>query len=140
MTVDEARSRLKDAGLRCTSCRVAVLQNLSTRPTPASHSEIAEDLVPAGFDKTTVYRCLVEIAEAGLAVRLDLGDHVWRFEMLSNEADAHAEHPHFMCIDCGKVECMPTLNVKISPTKSPRKKLYADITEVILKGHCLNCA
>lgn len=143
LSVSAARQLAREAGLRCTSCRVAVLQHLAESPSPTTHAELADVLVPAGFDKSTVYRCLVELSEAGVISRLDLGDHVWRFEIRTGgqpKQDEHgsAEHPHFMCLDCGKVTCLPDVDVRIAPVKG-RKAVLGDITEVLLKGHCAAC-
>lgn len=144
LSVAAARQLTREAGLRSTSCRVAVLQHLAESPSPTSHAELAEVLVPAGYDKSTVYRCLVELAEAGVISRLDLGDHVWRFEIRTGgqpapDDHASAEHPHFMCLDCGKVTCLPDFDVRISPAKGRKTSSLGDITEVLLKGHCAAC-
>ena len=63
MSMDEARATLRGSKLRCTSCRLAVLRHLSTATSPLSHSELAEQLVPRGYDKSTIYRSLVEMSE-----------------------------------------------------------------------------
>ena len=143
LSVSAARELVRGAGLRCTTCRVAVLQHLAESASPISHADLADVLVPAGYDKSTVYRCLVELAEAGIISRLDLGDHVWRFELRSGQDEtaehAGAEHPHFMCLDCGKVTCLPEIEVKIVPTGSKKPALMGDVTEVFLKGHCTEC-
>jgi Fur family ferric uptake transcriptional regulator len=137
ISLDVAREMIRSAKLRCTSCRIAVLQHLSTADHPISHNDVADALVPLGFDKSTIYRCLIEMADANLLARLDLGDHVWRFEMLTAGDDGNVDHPHFMCLDCGKVSCLPDVKVRITPTKS--SAAGADITEVLLKGHCAAC-
>lgn len=137
LSLDEARNILRESNLRCTSCRIAVLQSLSGATSPVTHNEVADELVPMGFDKSTIYRCLIELAESNLVARLDLGDHVWRFEMLGEGEHGSVDHPHFMCLDCGKVSCLPDVKVKITPTKS--SAAGADITEVLLKGHCAAC-
>jgi Fur family ferric uptake transcriptional regulator len=77
------------------------------------------------------------LADAGLLARLDAGDHAWRFE-LRDEEHASGDHPHFVCIDCGAVTCLPDVEVKISPAKG-RKAALGDVTEVFLKGHCKDC-
>ncbi len=137
LSLEQAREMIRGGHLRCTSCRIAVLQHLSTADHPISHNEVSDALVPLGFDKSTIYRCLIEMADAGLLARLDLGDHVWRFEMLTAEDQGGVDHPHFMCLDCGKVSCLPDVKVQISPKKSAAAG--ADITEVLLKGHCASC-
>jgi Fur family ferric uptake transcriptional regulator len=144
LSVSEARDQLRGAKLKSTTSRVAVLQHLAAAGKPLSHSEVAEALVPAGFDKSTLYRCLVELADAGLLTRLDAGDHAWRFELRRSAAaagDEHtgAEHPHFICLDCGKVECLEDVEVKISPAKGAKSTPLGDVTEVFLKGHCPAC-
>ena len=137
LPIEEAREMIRVAKLRSTSCRIAVLQHLSTADHPISHNDVADALVPLGFDKSTIYRCLIEMADANLLARLDLGDHVWRFEMLGPDENGSVDHPHFMCLDCGKVSCLPDVKVRITPTKSAAEG--ADITEVLLKGHCASC-
>ncbi len=147
MSVPDARAALRAAELRSTTSRVAVLQHLSTADKPLSHSEVADELVPAGFDKSTLYRCLVELADAGLLSRLDAGDHSWRFELRRvsggsrrGEGHAGAEHPHFVCTDCGTVTCLPDVEVKIAPAKGTRSSALGDVTEIFLKGKCPECA
>lgn len=136
MTVEEARKALRGVKLRGTSCRVAVLQHLAASTSPLSHTDVADKLVPEGFDKSTIYRCLVEMADAGLLNRLDLGDHVWRFEPRRPKIDA--DHPHFVCVDCGKVECLPEVQVKIGGKRTAAVTMQ-NVTEVLLKGHCEEC-
>ena len=137
MPIEQAREMIRGANLRSTSCRIAVLQHLSTADHPISHNDVPDTLVPLWFAKSTSDRCLTEMAEANLLARLDLGDHVWRFEMLSADENGSVDHPHFMCLDCGKVSCLPDVKVRITPTKSAAEG--ADITEVLLKGHCASC-
>lgn len=139
LSVKQAREMLRGAGLRATACRLAVLQCLSQSDMPISHAEAADGLVPSGYDKSTIYRSLVEFADAGLASRLDLGDHVWRFELRSEDGPQHAEHPHFMCLECGGVECLADVKVSIIPRKGSGKRSIGEVTEVLLKGHCPTC-
>ena len=139
MSVKDARAALRAAQLRSTTSRVAVLQHLSTAYKPLSHSEVAEVLVPAGFDKSTLYRCLVELADAGLLSRQDAGDHSWRFELRRGESHEGGEHPHFVCTDCGTVTCLPDVEVKIAPAKGVKHSGLGDVTEIFLKGKCPEC-
>jgi Fur family ferric uptake transcriptional regulator len=138
ITVLDARQALRGAGLRSTTSRVAVMQHVSAAGKPVSHADVAEVLVPQGFDKSTLYRCLVELADAGLLTRLDAGDHAWRFEIRHAE-HANGDHPHFVCIDCGKVTCLPDIEVKIASLKGAKQAGLGDVTEVFLKGHCKEC-
>jgi Fur family ferric uptake transcriptional regulator len=137
MNVQQARDALRAASLRSTTSRVAVLQHVAAATEPLSHADVAEALVPEGYDKSTLYRCLVELADAGLLARLDAGDHAWRFELKGSEDEHGPEHPHFVCVDCGKVSCLPDVDVKISAQK--KSSPVGDVTEIFLKGHCKQC-
>ncbi|ADB15716.1 ferric uptake regulator, Fur family [Pirellula staleyi DSM 6068] len=140
LTVKEAREMLRGAGLRSTTSRVAVLQHVAVAGKPLSHSDVAEVLVPEGFDKSTIYRCLVELADANILTRLEVGDHSWRFELRRGDHHEAGQHPHFMCVDCGKVTCLNGVEVKIVKTKGGAKEpLLGEVTEIFLKGRCLEC-
>ena len=116
---------------------MAVLQHVAAANKPLSHADVADALVPGGYDKSTLYRCLVELADAGLLTRLDAGDHAWRFELKGEEEEHGPEHPHFVCLDCGKVTCLTDVEVKIWPPK--KTAAMGAVTEVYLKGHCREC-
>jgi Fur family transcriptional regulator, ferric uptake regulator len=134
--VVEARKLLKDAGLRSTPARISVLNALKRSPKPQTHAELAERLVPLGFDKATVFRNLTDLAEAELVLRTELGDHVWRFELRDPSHD-RSSHPHFVCMDCGSVSCIEDMAL---PSPSVRRAHHiARITEVLVKGHCNSC-
>lgn len=138
ISLEEVRQRIRAAGLRSTSARIAVYQVLLEATAPLSHAEVADGLEPRGFDKATVYRNLVDLADAGVAARRDLGDHVWRFELLAEDAQQHT-HPHFMCDTCGEVTCLPEVEVHIKPTKGRKRPAMGQISEILLKGTCDRC-
>jgi Fur family ferric uptake transcriptional regulator len=139
LSVQQARDLLRGADLRSTSSRLAVLQHLANFNKPLSHAEVADALVPQGFDISTLYRCLVELADANLLTRLDAGDHAWRFELRRGDSHDEGQHPHFMCLDCGKVTCLPEIEVKIVPLSGKKTGSLGDVTEIFLKGHCTEC-
>ena len=128
---------LREAGLRSTAARLAVLRELHRVTRPVSHSDLAELLKDEGFDRTTIYRNLTDLTEVGLARRADLGDHVWRFELL-RAVDGHPDdpHAHFTCTDCGTVECLPEDAVPLTglPQSLSRKGV-----EVQVRGVCESC-
>ena len=134
--VNEARKMLKDAGLRSTPARISVINALKRSSRPQTHAQLADQLVPLGFDKATVFRNLTDLAEAELVLRTELGDHVWRFEMRDPKHD-RSSHPPFVCIDCGSVSCIDDMAL---PTPTVRRHLnIARISEVLVKGHCGDC-
>lgn len=136
---ENARALLKQASLRCTAARIAVLRQVADSSRPLSHAEVTTQLSDHGFDQSTIYRALQELAEQGTLSRLDLGDDVKRFELRQEQAAEEAsEHPHFLCIDCGKIVCLPTEAFKIDRRRFPSKTV-ADITQVVVRGHCEAC-
>ena len=137
---DEVRSRLRAAGLKCTGPRVLVYSTLLRRAGPVSHPELADELGGEDLDRATVYRNLVDLVEAGLVVRRDLGDHVWRFEARRETAEEAAQHPHFTCTDCGNVSCLDGVKVKFVGAKDQAKPLGGiRLDEVQLRGLCAQC-
>jgi len=136
---EELRTRIRAAGLRSTSARMAVLERLEAATNPLSHAELAEELVPHGLDRATVYRNLIDMAEVGLISRSELGDHVWRFEIRREGHKHQSEHPHFVCVTCGEVSCLPNVNVDISPSPGSKKSVIGELTEILFKGRCGRC-
>lgn len=135
--VAELRELIRGAGLRSTSARLAVLQHLRQAHSPITHAELAEELVPLGFDKATIFRNLADLTEADLVTRTELGDHVWRFEIRDPEDPHQGKHPHFVCVDCGKVTCFT--DITFGKATQKRTEAIGRITEILLKGHCHEC-
>lgn len=137
-TRKEDRKRLRNAGLRATQSRLLVLAHLTKVARPTTHGEVAEALEESGLDRATVYRNLVDLADAGLARRSDFGDHVWRFEV-PHEGEDHADsHVHFVCKSCGAVQCLPEDTVEIKPRPGVPRGLHGEI-EVNISGTCNTC-
>lgn len=132
----QLRADLRAAGLRSTGPRVAVLGALAQVGIPKSHGDIAESLSHLGYDRATIYRNLMDLTQAGMVSRTDLGDHVWRFEIKSGPGHTQ-EHPHLVCTDCGDVSCLPEVEVKIV-AKPGAKRPVGDV-EVQLRGLCSDC-
>jgi Fur family transcriptional regulator, ferric uptake regulator len=137
LTAAEAKAILRGAQLRGTAARVAVMQCLARERQPLTHAEATERLSEFGFDQSTIYRALTELADAGLLARLDLGDTVRRFELLGDEHSGVSEHPHFLCIDCGKIQCLADFTFRITPKRGAAK--LGNVTEVLVKGRCTAC-
>jgi len=137
-SIEEAKTLLRGAGLRCTAARVAVVQSLADHGTPLSPNDVADELAEFGFDKSTIYRSLTELDESGIVARLELGDAIRRFELIP-PGESHAPmHPHFMCVDCGKLQCLNGFHVDLVREQAALE-LPGELTEVLLKGHCRAC-
>ena len=165
-SIDALKGLVRGAGLRCTAARLAVLDHLLAATGPQTHAEVSESLDHRGFDRATIYRNLTELTEAKLVTRVDLGDHVWRFEAKRHgDGDGHGhggDHPHFVCTSCGEVSCLDDVHVAITQRPGTQKPVAAEggtagtsagknspvsgrrrglpaVTEVLLKGTCGNC-
>lgn len=143
---DTHRTLLREAGLRATPARVAVLGALRSADSPLSHSEVVERLDGGGWDPATVFRNLVTLVDAGFIRRTDVGDHVWRFESRhephqggSEAAASPHEHAHFLCTDCGDVICMPEFELKLPRGGRVPRSVRARAVNVQLQGLCDDC-
>jgi Fur family ferric uptake transcriptional regulator len=136
----ELQMLIRGAGLRSTGPRISVLRHLRQAGAPRSHAEIYDAVASDGFDRATIYRNLIDMAHAGLVTRSDLGDHVWRFEMKGEKAAHSAEHPHFVCTDCGDVSCLPEARIQIKPGRGAPRAVVNKAVEVQIKGLCDRCA
>jgi Fur family transcriptional regulator, ferric uptake regulator len=135
--LDELRGAVRGSGLRATPSRLAVLELVRASDGPMSHGDVADRLASQAWDRATIYRNLTDLAEAGLLRRTDVGDHVWRFEAIS-ATHAAAAHPHFVCTECGIVECMPEIELAIRRAKAPRAVKQRQV-EVHVRGLCDAC-
>lgn len=140
LSVESSRELLRESKLRSTPSRLAVLEYLSGQTRPISHAEISDVLVPLGYDKSTLYRVLVELAESEILSRIDAGDHSWRFEIRGKGSHSPGDHPHFVCDDCGRVECLSESDVSLANFKKSKTGKSRQIREIFLKGTCKDCS
>ncbi|MEK7510842.1 MAG: Fur family transcriptional regulator [Patescibacteria group bacterium] len=126
---------LKQAGLRATKQRVALLALLRGAPMPLG----VEDLVRKGknsFDTATAYRMLEAFVEGGLVRRLAFS----RDRTLYEAQGTH--HHHAICTSCATIvdveACLPrTLDERVRSTAG-----FASITDHALEffGLCKACS
>lgn len=132
---EDNRNKLREKGLRATPARVAILAAVEQSAVPVTHQELASNLDSLGLDKSTIFRGLQDLTEAGLLRRLELGDHVWRYEISKYSEDHHSQsHPHLLCVDCGNIRCLSDteVTIQISPE-------LGEVVDVLIKGHCQTC-
>lgn len=67
--LDAACTRLREAGLRITQPRIAIINALIARSRPISIEQIHAELNSKSCDLVTVYRCLGAFEEIGLVRR-----------------------------------------------------------------------
>lgn len=139
MSTQDFKKTLRSAGLRATSARAAVLECLSRASGPLTHAEVCEQLASQGYDRATLYRNLMDLTDVGLAVRTDLGDHLWRFELVGRNRHDDSAHPHFVCSECGEVRCLPEDAVDVKPVRGIPRSLKRKKVEIQIRGLCNEC-
>jgi Fur family ferric uptake transcriptional regulator len=129
-------TRLKQAGLRVTASRLAVLDLLARGAEPLSHPDVVEAIGEQTWNRSTLYRNLIDLADAGLLRRTVIAG-VTRFEP-SGRDNGCGDHAHFVCSDCGEVTHLDGVTVRIEGEARP-KALATGHIEVQLRGRCDAC-
>lgn len=131
-----AQERLKAVGERQTSARLAVLTLLLDASNAVTHQDIADQLKAADekCDRVTLYRVLDWLVAHRLAHKMAGEDRVWRFNAVLDEQHIH---PHFHCVKCGKVSCLDSVHVDITPLPNGYRSVTADTT---IQGVCPDCS
>jgi Fur family ferric uptake transcriptional regulator len=138
-TPNDALGReLHAAGLKSTAARLAVLRFLREAATPPSHGEIVQALESSPFSRATLYRNLIDLERAGLVRRTQLGEPVWRFEDASRKHGVRS-HPHFLCNSCGKMVCLPQVDIAVGDVAGLEHALGRGRFEIQLRGQCDAC-
>lgn len=133
------REALRVAGLKCTEQRLAVLRELEDAEAPVSHREMFDRLAHFQWDPATTFRNLNDLCDCELVARIDVGDHVWRFELRERESQRQSQHPHFLCVVCGNVTCLHDVYVADAAKRLTPRSGAAVVEEVLLKGRCAQC-
>jgi Fur family ferric uptake transcriptional regulator len=130
----DLKDELREAGLRATGSRVAVLRCVRVADRPVALADVVALLGAEAPDRATVYRNLVDLAEVGLLRRAHLGD-AWRFE-----GQDEKDHAHFVCTQCGNVECAPEVHLEVAASGRASPHAVKDgHFQVQLHGVCDDC-
>lgn len=132
----DAATMLRDAGLRVTKPREAVLGFLAERP-HASADEVftaIHDRLPS-TSVQAVYNVLGDLASNGLARRIEPAGSPARYELRTGD-----NHHHVVCTSCGAVEDIDCV-VGHAPCLTPNVDAGFAITEaeVTYWGLCPAC-
>jgi len=129
---------VRAAGLRATPQRTAVLDAL--RRAEGAHLS-ADDLwqrlqgAGGGMDRSTVYRVLSDLTEAGLLEQVRLGDGIARFEI------QEVAHHHAVCTRCGATEDVSVDALHALSTRMRRDSGFVlGHHPLLLPGLCADCA
>lgn len=88
------------------------------------------------MNKTTIYRILERLEDDGILHSFLGADGVkWYAKCNGCTKSEHMDiHPHFQCLDCGRVEC---LSVHINIPQIPNREIIN--SQVLIQGRCEEC-
>jgi len=126
---------LRQAGLKSTPGRRAVLDVLTKAAAPLSPEQVFTKVGSKVCDRATVYRILESLGEAGLIQRLILAG-----KTLYLPEDSSHHHHHIVCRKCRSTICLD--ECLISPLEKKAKQLgFHDIRHSLqLTGLCAKCS
>lgn len=136
-----AETLLREAGLKRTPVRLAVLELLAGMHTPLAAQQIL-DALPTSTDSVTVYRTLNTLTEHRLLHRIRGDDRVWRYALSDSEPQSpRHDHAHFVCESCGSVECLRDVPIprKLMQQVAPDQQYRVKYSELLLHGVCPRC-
>jgi Fur family ferric uptake transcriptional regulator len=137
VSVEDWDARLREAGLRSTGQRRAVLAALD-RLRHATVDELAEEVQRSlpEVSLSTVYRTLETLDEVGLVTHAHLHHGSPTYHSVDDEP-----HIHLVCSDCGAVGQQP-VDVAVGLAEAVRASVgfRADLRHLTLHGWCAACA
>lgn len=135
--IDEPRDALRDAGLRVTPQRLAVLEALGDAGGEhLSADDVWQHLSPSSsMDRSTAYRVLADLTDAGLLTQVRFADGVARFERQGRA------HHHAVCGRCGSTADVPIALVKPLNAALARTIGFAMAMDepLLVRGTCSAC-
>ena len=136
--MDPIQQRLKDAGLRATRHRIAVLEALEALGRPVSHPEILREIAHTRIDRVTLYRTLTSLSEVRLVHQVQGTDGVWRFCFHGTaESGCPGGHAHFLCEKCGMMVCL--MGIRMPHIEVP-DRYRVHHKQMLVTGLCPACA
>jgi len=119
--------------------RLDVLRILMDDHQPLSAPQIMERFGEK-VDRVTLYRTVNTLTSKRLLHRVRGDDQVWRYG-IGHAADARHEHAHFVCDECGTVECLDDTPAPQPKAKSKgiRPGYKVDYSELLVHGTCRDC-
>ncbi len=121
--------------VRKTKSLELLLNEFKNESTAISTIELIRRL-DSKLNKTTVYRVLENLEDDGILHSFLDGNGVKWYAMCKgcHHSKHEDEHPHFHCLDCGKIECL-SFNIKI-PNIENREIIHS---QILIQGRCETC-
>ena len=130
---------LRKGNLRRTPVRVEILRLLSRAQRPVSVPYILSQI--RVLDSVTAYRTLGAFARKRLVHRVRGEDRTWLYALSDATAAPQHQHPHFVCDECGEVECLAESRVPgtLNESLHIRGDYAVSWSEVVVHGLCPRC-
>jgi Fe2+ or Zn2+ uptake regulation protein len=137
MAASDSHALLRRAGLRSTPQRQAVLDLLGD-----GHRHLtADDIWRAAasrhpsFNRSTAYRVLDQLCDAGIVQQTRFGDSA-HFEL----AGAPERHYHLVCRGCGSIENLPSDGLaEITGRLARQHGFTVRSVDLTIEGECRSC-
>jgi len=127
---------LKEKGLKLTPQRKLILDIIHDTQTRLTAEEIisyVQSRMP-GVHKSTIYRTLELLEEAGCVYKSEIGD-----QFIYHHAEA-GHHHHLVCRRCGKTfDLDENLFVPMERLLGEKYRFHVDLSHVVISGLCEGC-
>ena len=125
-----------DMGVLRKTKSVKIVLNEFTVNSSATSVIVLIERLKSEMNKTTVYRILEKLEDDGILHSFLAKDGLkWYAKCRGCSSTTHHDvHPHFQCLECGKVDCLK-MNFSI-PEIANRK---VEVSQVLLQGKCEEC-
>lgn len=133
--IDAARARIRNAGMRITKPRIAIIEALQQHAGPISIERIHQHMGTDVCDLVTVYRCLAAFEDLGMVRRSYLHNGTCLYELTLGSP----RHYHIICKQCGaseRVDYFPVEGIE----RLLQERGYAQVSHVVeFFGICPKC-
>lgn len=126
-SADAILSRLERLGYRDTTPRRAVVEAVCQQPGSFTAQQIADELLPTGVGRATVFRAIAVLQELGFLSRLHVGEECHRYTLCDE-----SHHHHMVCTTCGQVFPFEACSVELATADIARRQGFS------VKGHSLD--
>lgn len=127
---------LKEKGLKLTPQRMLIVDIIHDAKGHLTAEEIighVNSRMP-GVNKSTIYRTLALLEQAGCVYKSEVGD-----EFIYHHAE-EGHHHHLVCSRCGKtIDCDEDLFAPVQTSLGEKYNFQADFKHIIMSGVCGEC-
>ncbi|MBS2096898.1 Fur family transcriptional regulator [Carboxylicivirga linearis] len=120
-------------GLSRTSIRTKLIQILAEAHEALSSKEIEQQL-DDNVDRVTIYRTIKLFEDKGLIHKIVVDEQSTKYRLIRENKST--DHPHFHCIKCDKVVCLPDTPL---PCCDLPQGFRVSTQNTIIEGTCQKC-